>query len=257
MESIAKIPEYTPESVPERGDRVPSFRDDVRRTIARHNFRPSTTHYTRQADIYQLFRSDNNHREDTPVLEEKFRSALGRVLRPPSSANAFAKSFAVPNISRWHEYISMVSMDCPCIELKSFIKSSKREEGLRRRKAASANDHIGRLREARRERKLNGSTSNCDNIAQEQHVSFRYVDELLTLNCAEDLLKLKVCFFFCFSLLLSLSLCLLLGFLKTRGPFLLLILILTILVYRHTRYVVIANERTDFPKWQGMYVFIN
>lgn len=182
---------YAPHSIPDRGNREPSFRDDVRRTIVKHSFTPSTTHYTDQNDMYQLFRADNGHAEDTPVLQEKFRSALGRVLRPPISANAFAQSFAAP-ILRWQSYLSLVSPDCPSMDLKEFIKTSRREEGCRRREAARVSVEINQIRDDRRIRKLTDPTCNCNTVTQEQHVSFRYVDELLTLNCAEDLFKLKI-----------------------------------------------------------------
>lgn len=181
---------YSPHAVPDRELRFHSFRDDVRRTIYLHNFRPSKSRYTSVDDFYHLFLEDNGYSAPTPEIEERFRSALGRVLRPPSTADAFAKSFAAPSVQRRNGYISFVSPNCPTVDIRLHMQKLKRDEGRRRRQAAQESESISRLRETRRIQKLNRPSDIGPENAQ--HVSFRYVDEFLTLNCAEDLLNLKV-----------------------------------------------------------------
>lgn len=186
--------EYSPNAVPERDGRFRSYRDDVRRTIFRHNFRPSSTHFSRLSDIYAFFLADNGYKTDSPLLQEKFRSALGRVLRPPSTADEFALSFAVPSLTKYRGYVSIVSPDCPSVLLADEIREKKLENGRRRREAADDCKEISRLRQSRLERKLNAPTDIPEQTPPK--LSFRYVDELISMNCAEDLLKLKVCYFY-------------------------------------------------------------
>lgn len=182
--------EYVPKAVPERDDRKHSYRDDVRRTIFRHKFQPSKTHFSRISDIYALFLADNGYKTDSPLLQEKFRSALGRVLRPPSTADAFALSFAIPSVTKYPGFISIVSPDCESVILADEIRKRKFENGRRRREAAQDCKEISDLRQSRFERKLNAPTDVPEQPPQK--LSFRYVDELISLTCAEDLLKLKV-----------------------------------------------------------------
>lgn len=182
--------DYNPKSVPEREVHHRSYRDDVRRTIVRHKFRPSTTHFSRMSDVYALFFSDNGHTIDSPMLQEKFRSALGRVLRPPSTADDFAISFAAPSVVKYPGYISLISPDCPSVVLAEEIRKTKSENGRRRREAAQVNEQISQLRQIRYDRKLNAPPDASNEPPQK--ISFRYVDELITLTCAQDLLDLKV-----------------------------------------------------------------
>lgn len=194
--------EYAPKAVPERDCRKHSYRDDVRRTIFCHKFRPSKTHFSRISDIYAFFVADNGYKADTPLLQEKFRSALGRVLRPPSTADSFALSFAVPFVVKYPGFISIVSPDCESVVLADEVRRRKSESGRRRREAAQDCEKISQLRQARLERKRNAPADVPEQAPQQ--LSFRYVDELLSLNCAEDLFKLKVCYCHvsCFRLLL-------------------------------------------------------
>lgn len=181
---------YSPLPVPEQDARRPSYRDDVRRTIVKHGFVPSRSRYTAMSDVYALFISDNGYEgKEGLELEERFRSSLGRVLRPPSSADAFASSFSAPTVCRAHGYISMVSPHCPTVDLVSKIRDFKRTKGQRRRDKANTDEDIDRIREERRIRRLNQAPPEPE---APQHISFRYVDEFVTLNCARDLLKLKV-----------------------------------------------------------------
>lgn len=183
---------YAPHEVPPRDSRAPSLRDDVRRTILAHYFRPSTTHYSRLSDLYALFLADNNrHSVETPDLHDKFRSALGRVLRPPAAADAFAKSFAAPQVSRCNGYISMISPDCPAYDLMQQIREHKRAQGRKRAEAADVDEQIVQLKEARRIRRLADAQTPAAGDSPQQ-ISFRYVDELVKLRCSEDILKLKV-----------------------------------------------------------------
>lgn len=209
--------EYVPKAVPERDNRKHSYRDDVRRTIFCHKFRPSKTHFSRISDIYALFLTDNGYKSDSPLLQEKFRSALGRVLRPPSTADAFALSFAVPSVTKYPGFISIVSPDCESIVLADEIRNKKYENGRRRREAAQDCKEISELRQSRFERKLNAPTDVPEQPPQK--LSFRYVDELISLTCAEDLLKLKVRYRNVFYLnILKLCLACLHGVSKRIGP---------------------------------------
>lgn len=181
---------YSPLPVPEQDVRRPSYRDDVRRTIIKHGFVPSRSRYTAMSDFYALFISDNGYEgKEGPELQERFRSSLGRVLQPPSSADAFASSFSAPTVRRAHGYISMVSPHCPTVDLASKIRDFKKTKGQRRRDKANTDEDIDRIREERRIRRLNQQAPEPE---APQHISFRYVDEFVTLNCARDLLKLKV-----------------------------------------------------------------
>lgn len=193
---------YSPHPVPPHEGRHLSYRDDVRRTLYRHKFKPSRSRYTTMADLYSLFLSDNGHGTTTKDLDLKFRSALGRVLRPPSSADAFAASYAAPSvhIQRSHGFISMVSPHCSTVDLEIRLKELKQENGRNKREQAKHSDVVDQKRESRRNRRLNQLPPEPE---IPQHVSFRYVDEFLALKSAEDLLNLKVRFLI-FNLVFSL-----------------------------------------------------
>ncbi|KAI0558926.1 hypothetical protein FGB62_178g032 [Gracilaria domingensis] len=178
---------YSPWPVPDQSE-CPSIRDDVRRTIYDYAFKPSTTHYTRVYDIYKiyLYQTKQSH---SAQLHERFRSTLGRVLHPPHSAGEYALSYKA-DISRWREYISLVSPQCECINMKHAIRQLKRDNAVRRIERAKHSEDVARLREIRRVRKEQRCEQ--DDQATPQLLSFRYVDEFLALNCAEDLTRLKV-----------------------------------------------------------------
>lgn len=191
-ESALKDSHYEPMPVLAGDAHHISIRDDVRRTIRKYKFQPSLTHYTSISSIYQLYLQDTSIL-DTPSEHERFRSALGRVLRPPASSGEYARSFSVPDLLRWDGRISLVSAACEDggVERAAFAKHVKRETGkLCREKAAQSVD-VAKLRRARRARKLAREAQGTE-IEQRQVLSFRYVDEFVGLNCAEDLMRLKV-----------------------------------------------------------------
>lgn len=66
----------------------------------------------------------------------------------------------------------------------------KGEMGRRCREEAQVSERVRVLREERRERRERGDM--VEEQSRLQPVSFRYVDEFVALNCAEDLLRLKV-----------------------------------------------------------------
>lgn len=180
--------------VPERQGRYPSVRDDVRHTIRLHKFQPSTTHFTDVRDIYRLYLEDTGQVDkDSPELEDKFRSALGRILRPPASAGEYAKSFALPTLTRWHSSLSIVSPDARQIDPKEETKKMKLAIGRRFREDARTSSKIADLRAERKEKAIRHA-QNPPPEDPPQQVSFRYVDEFIALKCAEDLIRLKVRF---------------------------------------------------------------
>lgn len=179
---------YDPLPVPERTLEHPSVRDDVRRTIREHKFQPSSTLYTSIEEIYKLYLSETKKTHSEPV-KERFRSALGRVLRPPASSGAYALSFAA-NVTRYHGYISIISPDCPNIDPRVFSKEKRFEKGRKRRELAKDSKQIEELRERRREKAELMKGQPEEEVPQQ--ISFRYVDEFVSLNCAEDIMRLKV-----------------------------------------------------------------
>lgn len=189
---------YAPWPVADTRDQ-PSIRDDVRRVIYENAFRPSHTHYTLVDDIYNLFliQTSQTHSDD---LQERFRSALGRVLRPPSTAGSYAQSYKA-DVRRWRGYISFVSDRCEYIDVKETVRRLKRQNAVRRREFARHSDSVKQLRLVRKQRR---ESVTADGDLQQRispmPLSFRYVDEFLDLNCAEDLTRLKVghCSSFCF-----------------------------------------------------------
>lgn len=184
---------YAPHEVPPADRPHPSFRDDVRRTLRRHSFRPSRSRYTDISHIYALFLKDHSHAIPSADTDLKFRSALGRVLRPPATADDFARSYAVPSVRRVQGFISIVSPVTPAVDLLEHMRELKRVTGISRRCAASQSDSVGVLQEQRRVKRLNAHDLPEETPAP-QSLSYRYVDEFMSLNCAEDLLKLKVLF---------------------------------------------------------------
>lgn len=189
LQTDAAHPPYNPMKVPPRNPAHPSIRDDVRRTLHAHSFRPSLTHYTRIRDIYHCF-LEHHSKTHTSALNEKFRSALGRVIRPPANANVFAHSYAAPDARRWNDFIGLRSPVVPCVELKAAVKAHKWEQGRKRREEAANSDSVSELRERRSERKRKPPQTIAESAPQ--HISFRYVDEFVGLDCAEDLMRLKV-----------------------------------------------------------------
>lgn len=183
---------YAPMPVPEREGRYPSIRDDVRRTIRLHKFQPSTTHFTDVRDIYMLYLEDARQvANDSPELEDKFRSALGRILRPPANAGEYAMSFALPTLTRWHGSLSIVSPDARQIDPKEETKKMKLAIGRRFQEDARTSSKIADLRAERKEKAIR-QAQNPPTEDPPQHVSFRYVDEFIALKSAEDLIRLRV-----------------------------------------------------------------
>lgn len=183
---------YAPLPVPAGDGRHPSIRDDVRRTIRQHKFQPSVTHFTYVGDIYQLYLADTDQETcDSPELEDKFRSALGRVLRPPATAGDYAISFALPSLTRWNGSLSIISPDARQIDPTEETKRKKLELGTRFRENARTCSKITRLR-AERKAKAVREAQHPPAPEPVQHVSFRYIDEFITLKCAEDLIRLRV-----------------------------------------------------------------
>lgn len=184
--------EYAPLPVPERTLNHPSIRDDVRRTIRSHNFQPSSTHFTPITNIYRLYLQDTDQvPRDSPELEDKFRSALGRVLRPPENSGQYALSFHLPNLRRSFGAVSIVSPDTERIDPKEETKRLKYEKGVRQREKARTSNNVAGLRAKRKAKVI----FNAQNPAPEdppQQISFRYMDEFVALNSAEDLMRLKV-----------------------------------------------------------------
>ncbi|CAN8073235.1 unnamed protein product [Agarophyton chilense] len=178
---------YSPWPVPEHSER-PSIRDDVRRILYDNAFKPSATHYTLVEDIYQLYL---RHTTQTHSAQqhERFRSALGRVLHPPHSAGQYALSYKA-NVTRWRQYISLVSPRCASIDMKHTVRQLKRDNALTRIERAKHSEHVAQLRTIRHMRKEQRTEQQQHNPPQP--LSFRYVDEFLALNCAEDLTRLKV-----------------------------------------------------------------
>lgn len=188
---------YTPIQVPIREEEYASIRDDVRRMLLQHNFQPSSTHFTSTKEMYRLYLSDTNQQDaDCKQSEDGFRSALGRVLRPPESADKMARSYAVPGLLRWNGCVNLVSPDCKIIDPKDAVKKHKKFVKTQRLKSIEHDSDILELRQQRMEKKQSGQTNEEQHEHLTQHVSFRYVDEFISLNCAEDLLTLKVCPFF-------------------------------------------------------------
>lgn len=177
---------YNPNPVPSRTSQQPSIRDDVRRMLLDHDFRPHDTLYTHVRDIYELFLLDTAQ-TDTPQLEGRFRSALGRVLRPPRNAGTYAMSFAA-DITRCNGMLSITSPNCKAVNPRTENREYKRVVGERCRAAAGQSTVVTQLRQERRQRKE-------DHIAEEEltrEISFRYVDEFMSLHCAVDMLAKKV-----------------------------------------------------------------
>lgn len=184
-----RIP-YSPLPVPERQPTHPSIRDDIRRTLYRHKFHPSPTYFTSIHSIYSLYLSDTQQTPTTST-ENKFRSALGRVLRPPRRANAFAQSYAVPGLRRWNGYVSIVAPGVQCVDPQVENRNHKSELGSKLREIAKESERVRDLRAERREKREREQGLPAQEEPPQQ-VSFRYIDEFITLNCAEDLVQLKV-----------------------------------------------------------------
>lgn len=181
---------YAPWPAAEARDQ-PSIRDDVRRMIYENAFRPSHTHYTLVDDIYNLFLTQTSQTHSN-ALQERFRSALGRVLRPPSTAGSYAQSYKA-DVRRWRGYISFVSDHCEHIDVKETIHRLKRQNAVRRREFANHNEGVKQLRLTRKQRRESmAAGENLQQSVSPMPLSFRYVDEFLDLNCAEDLTRLKV-----------------------------------------------------------------
>lgn len=184
--------EYAPLPVPNRDLRHPSIRDDVRRTIRHHKFQPSATLFTRIIDIYRLYLQDTGQvSQDSPELEDKFRSALGRVLRPPENAGDYALSFQPPSLRKSFGCISLVSPDVKQIDPKLELRRMKHDMGVRCREDARSSTDVAGLRAKRKEKAIRDANNPAPEIPP-QEISFRYVDEFVALNAAEDLMRLKV-----------------------------------------------------------------
>lgn len=181
---------YSPLPVPERQPTQPSIRDDIRRTLHRHKFHPSPTHFTSIRSIYTLYLSDTQQIPTTAV-ENKFRSALGRVLSPPRRADAYAQSYAVPGLRRWNGYISIVAPGVECVDPRVENRNFKSELGRKLREVAKTSESVRELREERREKREREQGLPAREEPPQQ-VSFRYIDEFIALNSAEDLIQLKV-----------------------------------------------------------------
>ena len=193
IESKEHVFHYIPHPLPDNQPRMHTFRNDVRCTVLRLSFQPSLTCHTLILEIYVLLISDNNYASSSPELLKKFRSALGCVLIPPSNAGAFARSFSVASLSRCNRHISTVSADCTSVDLAVKLRELKHQNGVQRRQCGDNDAGINKLRENWRARKVSLKENGSDGAVEApQHISLRYVDEFLPLNCAEDLLKLKV-----------------------------------------------------------------
>lgn len=183
---------YNPMPSASREGRHPSIRDDVRSTIQQHKFQPSSNRFTDVRDIYRLYLKDTNQIDkDCPQLEDKFRSALGRVLRPPLTAGPYAISYAVPCLTRWNGSLSIISPDARQIDPKEETKNKKLQTGTRCRQHAQASSTVKILR-AKRKAKAIREAEHPTPEEPLQHVSFRYMDEFVGLRCAEDLIRLRV-----------------------------------------------------------------
>lgn len=186
------LQDYNPIPAPERTGNHSSIRDDVRRTIQKHKFEPSLDRFTDVKDIYALYLEDTKQEEnDCAQLEEKFRSALGRVLRPPMSAGQYARSYAIPKLARWNRALSIISPDARQIDPKEETKAKKQDIGNKFRAYARASPTVKQLRAKRRAKAIKDAE---EPTLEEplQHVSFRYMDEFVALRCAEDLIRLRV-----------------------------------------------------------------
>lgn len=171
------------------GVRRASIRDDVRRFLSRHKFTGSDTRFSSVTEIYALYLADagDPHSE---ALEERFRSALGRVLRPPKAAGAWAMRWAVPRLQRRRGYISIVSPSVANVDPQEEYMKGKALLGQRLRIAATTCGDVAALRKEREQRKLSGVVP--DTEGPPLRVSFRYVDEFMALACAPDLCKIRV-----------------------------------------------------------------
>lgn len=167
--------------------RKASIRDEVRRFLTRHSFTSSSTRYTSVSAIYALYMRECKV-ENTQEEEERFRSALGRVLRPPASAGEWAMRWAVPDLKRRRGHISIVSPSVPDVDPHEEYVLGKARLGEELRRDARSSEEVAELRKVRKE-KVGVQQSSA---LEARSTSFRYVDEFVKLECASDLCAVRV-----------------------------------------------------------------
>ncbi len=173
-----------------RGGQEAVDRDDVRRFLSRHDFTASPTHFSSVAEIYSLYLQDSRL-SHSAAQEERFRSALGRVLRPPQNSGAWAMTFAVPQLKRRRGFISIVSPSVRSVDPHVEYMEGKARLGQRLRTDAKTCANVARLREERQRKAQQLQNCPCE-AEPPQKISFRYVDEFMGLTCASDLCSIKV-----------------------------------------------------------------
>lgn len=161
--------------VERKSSRFHRLRDDLRCVLEKYKFEISEHLFTSVTDLFDLYLSEDP--VDPPPSDCAFRSALGRIY--------------VGQLKKHGNLVGIISPFIPAVSPAENLRTRRFLHGQAAREQARTSKEIAEIRKRRAAKRIHHDDHATDSLCSRQ-ITFRYMDEFLSLECSVDLIEAKI-----------------------------------------------------------------